>query len=169
MTISDLEKIGCFIDALSIGVCAFLCWGLRARAKQVRSVVFVALFFLVVGILPATLTHKFTPSFGALLGIITTIPVGMLLVARVLAGDSRSARMPTSTPTTARILAHWLMPYKASEVLLGDLEERFPNEVAAKGLRIARLWYTLQVLFSIPTLLWAAIGAVWGLIWKIAK
>ena len=68
------------------------------------------------------------------------------------------ALTPWETPRTARSLADLLLPYKRAEVLIGDLEERFPRKCHESRDCRARCWYWRQVIYSVLPVVWAGLG-----------
>jgi hypothetical protein len=99
--------------------------------------------------------------FLVMIALLLFIPeIAKALVAQFRAkGPSRNVRY----------VAELLLPYKHTEGLLGDLDERFPVKCARCGVGKARLWYCLQVFYSLRPLAWSAAALAWEAVRSIGK
>jgi hypothetical protein len=71
--------------------------------------------------------------------------------------DFSAARAQRTPPGLAEALVVLFGPKRRVDAILGDLTERFNEELAQKGLKRARLLFWARVLRSIGPLLWAKI------------
>jgi hypothetical protein len=85
--------------------------------------------------------------------------VGVLLTRLRKLGPSR----------TIRFVAELVLPYKDAEILLDDLDERFPRKRNQYGPIRAHVWYYYQILLSIRPLSWGVVVATWETIRRLAN